>query len=170
MLCLKVAFKSCMIAGIWLKRDADFSAQLLCQGQMRSSHEPTLRSLWVWSNECAEPGDQGPHRIQVTCRLSLCLKPQLCQMKSTELHVLIKMVRNPLRHILCLLCQIPCKLGNLRPLTASFLLLGFVFPPAVFHLPFCSSCVAIYRFFLLLYALSRWVSVNSYPPTTPLIS
>ena len=89
MLCLKVAFKSCMIAGIWLKRDADFSAQLLCQGQMRSSHEPTLRSLWVWSNECAEPGDQGPHRIQVTCRLSLCLKPQFCQVKSTELHVLI---------------------------------------------------------------------------------
>ena len=45
-----------------------------------------------------------------------------------------------------------------------------MFPPAVFHLPFCSSCVAIYRLFLLLYALSRWVSVSSYPPTTPLIS
>ena len=144
MLCLKVAFKICTIAGVWLKGDADFSAQLLCQGQMRSSHEPTLRSLWVWSNECAEPGDQGPHRIQVTCRLSLCLKPQLC--------------------------QIPCQLGNLRPLTASCPILGFVFPPVIFHLPFCSSCVAIYRFFLLLYALSRWVSVNSYPPTTPLIS
>ena len=48
-------------------------------------------------NECTEPGDQGPHGRQVTCWLSLCLKPQLCQMKSTELHVLIKMVRNPSR-------------------------------------------------------------------------
>ena len=54
--------------------------------------------------------------------------------------------------------------------TASCPFLGFVFPPVIFYLPFGSSCVAIYRFFLLLYALSRWVSVSSYPPTTPLIS
>ena len=106
----------------------------------------------------------------MTCRLSLFLKVQLCQMKSSELHILIKIVRNPSRSHPVSLCQIPCQLGILRPLTAFFPVLGFVFPPAVFHLPFCSSCVAIYRFFLLLYALSRWASVSSYPPTTPLIS
>ena len=82
-----------------------------------------------------------------------------------------KIVTNPSRsHPVSLLCQIPCQMGNLRPLTASCPVLGFVFPPAVFHLPFCSSCVAIYRFLFLMYALSRWVSVNSYPPMTSLIS
>ena len=33
----------------------------------------------------------------MTCRLSLFLKVQLCQMKSSELHILIKIVRNPSR-------------------------------------------------------------------------
>ena len=107
---------------------------------------------------------------QSGCPCWLFLNAQFCQVKSSKLHVLIKIVRNPSRSHPVSLCQIPRKQGNLSPLTAFFPVLGFVFPPAVFHLPFCSSCVAIYRFFLLLYALSRWVSCSSHPPTTPLIS
>ena len=51
-----------------------------------------------------------------------------------------KIVTNPSRsHPVSLLCQIPCQLGNLRPLTASCPVLGFVFstsPSAHPVLPF----------------------------------
>ena len=37
MLCLNDAFKSCTIAGIWMKGVAEFLAQFLWQGQLREA-------------------------------------------------------------------------------------------------------------------------------------
>ena len=37
MLCLKDAFKSCTIAGIWMKGVAELLAQFLWQGQLREA-------------------------------------------------------------------------------------------------------------------------------------
>ena len=168
---MRVCYASTMLLKAWLQESGrrDLLSFLLSFSGRDSWEKQwwTLRSLWVWINECVEPGAQGR---QMTCRLSLLLKAQLYQVKNTELRVLIKIVINPPRSHPLSPSPDTLQPGNLRPLTAFWPILGFVFPPAVFYLSFCSSSVAIYRFFLLAIALSRWVSVSSYPPTTPLIS
>lgn len=56
------------------------------------------------------------------------------------------------------------------PFSKVLLLPWISVPISCIKQPFRSLRVAIYKFFLLVYALSSWVSVRSYPPNRPLIS
>ena len=107
----------------------------------------------------------------MTYRLSLFLKAQLYQMKSSELHILLKIVRNPSRSHPVSPLPDTLKIGESETtvqLPAPFLDL---YSHQLFSTsPFAHSVLPFTDFFLLANALSRWVSVSSYPPTTPLIS
>ena len=137
MLCLKDAFKSCMIAGIWTKGAAEFLAHFLWQGQLREGWW-TLRGLWVWINQCTEPGDQGAQGRQMTCWSSLFLKAQLYQVKNTELHVLTRLLLIHQGHILCLsFARYPANWGIWDPLQLPAPSLDLCFPPPLLLILCC---------------------------------